>query len=213
MKVIVVEGNIACGKSTLIKSVQKKMLELHDVQFLVEPLEAYENYKTFKPLELLYENPQKNGYFAQAHIIETLTKHIYCALEYAEPAVLVTERTLQSARLFVSVLYKLGYIADHEKEKLLDSINRGIDKCPRNKLMVDKVFFINIPTEVCYKRIQERGRKGEECISLQYLRELETEYILNIKSFSNTHRSADLEIVEYNDEFLEQRLIDFINEE
>ena len=63
MKVIVVEGNIGSGKTQLLQKTWEKMseFEMQNVRILIEPLEAYENYKNVNPLELLYSNPRKNA--------------------------------------------------------------------------------------------------------------------------------------------------------
>ena len=215
MKVIVVEGNIASGKTSLLQKVWKKMSELkmENVRILLEPLEAYENYNDVNPLELLYRDPQKNAYFTQGHIIESMTNHLHCALKFGQPATLVTERTLQSARLFIDVMAKLGHIENYEKQKLLDYVKKGIDSCPHGKLLVDKVFFINTPPEVCYDRIRTRGRKGENAIPLDYLRLIESEYESNMSSFAHKHGPSALKVVHYGDALMEQHLIDFIKEE
>ena len=63
--VIALEGLIGAGKSTLLNYLKDNFT---DVLYIEEPVDSFQTYKSFNPLDLL----AKNGFAAQYHIIRSL---------------------------------------------------------------------------------------------------------------------------------------------
>ena len=213
MKTIALEGNLASGKSTLLDQVAMHLPASTDVCILTEPVDMFESYKQHNPLKLLYENPKKNAYFAQHHIINCVANQLNSCLSLHSPDILLSERSLFSPILFTNTLYALNYLEDYEKEKLLEFSDTVQEKHHIRDYKVDKVFFIKAPAEVCMERIKLRGRTGEENITVQYLRQLEFEYDKYIAEFAETNGQTSLRSVNHSDKDILDLLLEFIHNE
>ena len=213
MKTIAVEGNLACGKSTLLDQAAVLLSANIDVCILTEPVDMFESYKKHNPLKLLYENPTKNAYFAQHHIISCVANQLSSCLSLHSPDILLSERSLFSPILFTKTLFALGYLEEYEKEKLLESSNSVLERYHIKDYKIDKVFFIKAPVEVCMERIKLRGRTGEENITLQYLHQVEHEYTRYIHEFIETNGQPSLRSVNYADKNILKLLLEFIQNE
>lgn len=210
METIAIEGNIGSGKTTLLKKTKEKMFRLgmHHVRVIAEPMEAYTNYKGCNPLQLMYENPQKNMFFTQLHIIDSLRNALYDMVRFGRPPVLVTERNLHSTKVFINIGKDEKFLESFEEEKLLEHVDKSIQESPHGPHIVNKLFYIQAPPDICFERIKHRGRIGEESITIDHLELIEQRYHNYIYSMKNV--GCKLKIVEWDDEYMVQTLIDFI---
>ncbi|CAI8019917.1 Thymidine kinase 2, mitochondrial [Geodia barretti] len=87
-----------------------------------------------------------------------------------EAPVAVLERSVYSARYcFVKNLHKSGVMDDMEHEcycQWFDLVTR------QSPPQLDLIVYLRSSPEVCYQRLQERGRKEEKPVTLEYLQAL-----------------------------------------
>ena len=112
---ITVQGNIAAGKSTLVKELQRQYAGNARVCFLQEPVDEWENIKNAdgeSMISLFYGNQEKYGFSFQmmAYIsrLASLKKAISAGYD-----VVISERSLETDRqIFAKMLYDDGKIED-----------------------------------------------------------------------------------------------------
>ena len=71
MQVITIEGLIGAGKTTLLRKIQQSLPK--NVCLIPEPVDLFQQYKSFNPLELYYKEPRLNSGFCQLHILNGMT--------------------------------------------------------------------------------------------------------------------------------------------
>ena len=143
---IVVDGNIGSGKTTQLGLLEKK-------GFLVfrEPIHEW-------PLQEFYED-KTNGLFP-------LHMAILRTLRSKGPG--VYERCLMSSRwVFWEWAKSKGPVTND------DTYNYFYD---RHVWYPDLYIFLAKPPEKCYEAIQARGQTGDDFVTLEYLKELDTLY-------------------------------------
>ncbi|XP_074648250.1 thymidine kinase 2, mitochondrial-like [Tubulanus polymorphus] len=147
-----VEGNIGCGKSTLIEFFDNSPV----VEAIKEPVEKWCNLRGHNALELLYQDPVRwsfsfNNYAQLTRLQMHRTK--------TKKAVKMLERSLYSTRYcFVENSYRDGIITELEYAVLSDWFSFIIDI---EDVKVDLFVYLKADPEICYDRIQKRARKEE----------------------------------------------------
>ena len=210
------EGLIGCGKSTFLKSLGDILQERHmnNINIIHEPVEEFQRYKEHDPLKLLYDNPNKNAFFSQQHIISCVKDSFHSQLFTSEKPIFLSERSLDSTALFTNVLYKRNCLQLHEKQKLLDITQNAIEFCRGEPYTIDKIIYIDASPELCLERIKARGRTGEENISLDYLYDLQEEYNEYISNFVQNGETRLLRRIKpYENIIISDSLIEFIQQE
>lgn len=185
-QLVIIEGNIGSGKTTLINNC-KHDESLKQCGFIDEPVPyfskfvAYNN-KEYNPLQEQYQNGM-NFPISQQHIIQSLVK------KFEEPEdhnVIICERSLLSPIYFVNNWYNLGNLTSFMRDYLLTEIYKvNCSVLAENDLRYAGVFFLNAPADICFKRIEERDRKGENFISKEYISKLQVEIFSSIAMWQN----------------------------
>ncbi|XP_046569646.1 thymidine kinase 2, mitochondrial-like isoform X2 [Haliotis rubra] len=150
-----VEGNIGCGKTTLLEYFQQS----DSVQALQEPVEQWTNIQGHNALGLLYEDPSRWSFsfnmYAQLTRIKMHTK------PHTKP-IKMLERSLYSTRYcFVENSYRSQTINGLEYAILTEWFN-WLSKTQKAEL--DLIVYLHADPEVCYERIKKRSRKEESCV-------------------------------------------------
>ena len=171
---IVVDGNIGSGKTTQLGLLEKK-------GFLVfrEPIHEW-------PLQEFYED-KTNGLFP-------LHMAILRTLRSKGPG--VYERCLMSSRwVFWEWAKSKGPVTND------DTYNYFYD---RHVWYPDLYIFLAKPPEKCYEAIQARGQTGDDFVTLEYLKELDTLYAHMLRNVPcRVHViNADAPPVEIHDKIL-----------
>lgn len=149
---ITIEGNIGAGKSTLLT-------ELADYLNYTRVEEGIETDETFQ--RLLKEdyqgvenaNEALNLYLAQyrSNIIASFAQGNY-----------LMERSVLSSYLFAQI--------DGSSEQTVTAIKQTLDQGRQP----DFYIYIHTPAATCLERVKQRGRDGEELITLEYLQQVES---------------------------------------
>lgn len=167
--IISIEGNIGSGKTTIIEHM-KRRLESDKIIFLREPVDLWETIKDPNDGESIlvkfYKNParyafafQVMAYSTRLSIIkETIQNNPNCNM-------IICERSLDADKnIFAKMLHKDGLMDNIEFQ-----IYNKFYKEYSEQYKLSKIIYIDALPEVCAKRINIRGRTGENNITLEYL--------------------------------------------
>lgn len=171
---ISIEGNIGAGKSTLLTHLKEylKYTNFENIEdkivFLKEPIEIWQN--TADPttgknmIELFYENPNKWSFAFQVMVFSSQQRIIEETLtSYPNCKIIVSERSVEAGRnIFTQLLVDSNNInaVEHQIYNILYN---------NYKFPLHVSIFIDIPPDVCFQRIKNRAREGEDVISIDYL--------------------------------------------
>ncbi|KAL8590032.1 hypothetical protein ACOMHN_007057 [Nucella lapillus] len=162
---VCVEGNIGCGKTTLLDYFDL----ISGVEVIHEPINLWRNVRGHNPLGKMYEDPGRWSMALQTYI--QLTMLDIHTTPQKEP-VRMLERSIHSARhCFVENLHRSGHMPEIEYV-MLDEWYQWILKT--QDVHVDLFVYLYTSPEKCLERIKERCRSEETGITLELLQNLHT---------------------------------------
>lgn len=193
VKLVSLEANIGGGKSTLIESLMNKFKDTKSFILIPEPVETWKNIIINKKdiLTNFYENMTEVALPFQLIALLTRRRNIIEKIEEAkilekelnQEVILITERTVHSDRyIFAEMLHHDGFINDYG----IFAYKMWYDDFAK-ETTVNKIVYINTPPEICFKRVKERNRAGEENITLDYLQKCQKAH----DNFYDEHISKD----------------------
>ena len=155
---IFIEGLIGLGKTTLVEYLKKLGYNTES-----EPLKDLQDIGL---LEAFYKNPRKYGYLMQ-NTMFILKMILIDGIEY--DIVFIERSPFCDKECFASLLHDDGFIDEIE----WSSYNLWFNKLIKQMEQIDyKFIYLKAEPQICKERIENRGRKGEESISLEYLEKL-----------------------------------------
>lgn len=178
-KIFSIEGNIGAGKSTILEYVQTMAPE-----YLIcpEPLDEWAELKTDNGdtlLEAFYKDQKTHAFTFQISVLVSRYKQLQTNRHLFPNRVLIQERSfLGDFDTFVSTLASYGYFTRAQLQVYLNVFNLFKKQTP-----APIFFFVDTPSEVCLERIGQRGRSGEEHITLSYLQDLRSGIYLLLSGF------------------------------
>ncbi|XP_029962993.1 thymidine kinase 2, mitochondrial-like [Salarias fasciatus] len=177
--VIVLEGNIASGKTTCLEYFSRTS----DVKVLTEPVSKWRNVRGHNPLALRYQDPERWGLTLQSYIqLTMLDRHT----STTEAPVKMMERSIFSAKyVFEENLFRSGKMPEVDFAVL----NEWFDWITTNvSIPVDLIVYLQTDPETCHRRLKQRCRETEEeGITLEHLQaihELYEDWLVRRTSFS-----------------------------
>ena len=163
-----IEGNIGAGKSTVLELIREMAPTLVTCP---EPLDEWAEIKTESGdtiLEAFYKDQKTHAFTFQTAVLLSKYKQL---LEYRQlfpNAKIVQERSfLGDFDTFVRTLDHCGHF-----NRLQLQVYINLFKHFKAQTPVPVFFLIDTPPSICYERIQQRARPGEQAITLQYLQSL-----------------------------------------
>ena len=171
---ISISGAISVGKSLIFEYLKQKENLIIDgrkfhksrILFIEEPVEKFKNFSDFNVLEKM------TGFTLASQIAINLCMYdLYSNLKGQTDKydVIISERNLYSGLIFSHTLNELGFLTEFEMTVLEAFHNRIISELfPKP----DFVLLIKADPRICAARIMNRGREGEENISIQYITKL-----------------------------------------
>jgi deoxyadenosine/deoxycytidine kinase len=164
---ILFEGNIAAGKST----VGKRLAESGLFGFVEEPVGAWQGEFDENLLELFYRDTNRWAFTFQLAAFTTRAKTWTEVLSRTDHRNVILERSIYCDRyVFAKNCFQSGLMKKTEWQlycKLWEWLESNWCTQP------DKIVYLRTPAEVCRERIEARGRSEESSIPLEYLRDLE----------------------------------------
>ena len=159
MKIVCINGNIASGKSTLLKRLQSRG---HDVV-----LEGLNRGKWRDVLSMYYTSPERYGYLFQTLVLAEM-KETYAAIRkrVREPAnpegIVFVERSHLDCLSFAMLVHRNGHMSKEEMATFKQLYDLLLEQ-------PDVVITLELSPKVCFERCKARGRQCETDISLSYL--------------------------------------------
>ena len=164
---ILFEGNIAAGKST----VGRRLAESELFGFVEEPVGAWIQDFEENLLDLFYKDTSRWAFTFQLAAFTTRAKTWTEVLSMTDHRNVVLERSIYCDRyVFAKNCYQSGLMKKTEWQlycRLWDWLESNWCTEP------DKIVYLRTPAEVCLERIESRGRSEESTIPIEYLRDLE----------------------------------------
>ncbi|KAL0227521.1 hypothetical protein RCL1_003665 [Eukaryota sp. TZLM3-RCL] len=164
-KIIILEGNIAAGKSTLAKSLGAIL----NARVFFEPT------VTNPYLEKFYENPTKYALKMQLYLLRQRYNTYLSALKHtiSTGQHVILDRSIYSDLVFAITNVQQGNI-DDKGYALYQKVRQ---EYLRNIPIPDVTLFLNTCPRTCFKRVAMRARTCETTIPLDYLTDLHNNYI------------------------------------
>ena len=157
-KIFFIEGDIGVGKTELNN-------KLEEEGYIVE-LEPVKHLQDNGLLEAFYKNPRKYSYIMQ-NTMFILKMEIINNIK--SDIVFIERSPFCDKECFASLLHDDGLIDDIEWL----TYNLWYNKLIKQMEQIDYAFiYLKAEPQICKERIENRGRKGEESISLEYLEKL-----------------------------------------
>lgn len=161
---ILLEGNIAAGKTTLGTALAASGYFV----FVPEPVERWQSGFAANLLERFYADTPRWAFTLQICAFVTRTQAVQSAPD--DHRDVVFERSIYCDRhVFARSLFEQG---------LMDSTEWALyqhfwEQFKAAMPLPDAIIYLRTPAEECHRRLLARGRPEEHSISLDYLRHLE----------------------------------------
>lgn len=159
----IIEGNIGCGKTTLIRQLKSR----DDFEVIEEPVEVWKsivNEEGENILGLFYKESKKYAYIFQTIVFKTRIM----ALEKPQTKqVRFSERSIWTDKnIFSKNCYEIGFMNTIEKNAYDVWFNWLESKITRKP---DGIIYLRAEPQVCLDRVHTRDRTEESTVSLDYL--------------------------------------------
>jgi len=165
-KLIVLDGNISSGKTTIGNELAKTGL----LAFLEEPVLEWQTKYSENILDLFYKDKKRYSYMFQSAAFLTRAKTWDEILKMTDHSNVIMERSIFSDRfVFARMLHESGDMLDIEWElycEMWEWLNKRWCNEP------DTIVYIKTSPEICFERMGGRGRQEETGVSLGYLKDL-----------------------------------------
>lgn len=155
--IVFIEGNISCGKSTLLQWLEKQG---HSVL----PEETH----NWRFLSRRYEDAKRWAFTLQVEIFLSMVGRLEQQL-FSEtcPEVIFVERSLESCLLFSEVAYLEGFITEDEYDVLKRLMGRSKNKV--ESVCDVRRVYIDCPVDECQRRLVGRGSCESKSVDTNYL--------------------------------------------
>lgn len=164
---IAIEGNIAIGKSTLLKRLQ--LLGPVHITTIREPLEQWTKNGHINLLERSYENPEKWSFILQSLVMTNLLQNHIVSKQTK-----IMERSLGSTYNVFLQMHHINQTMDHGAilalQEWYHTANDLYATTP------DLIIYLRASPELAMKRLKIRDRKEEKHISYKYLTQIHSLY-------------------------------------
>jgi deoxyadenosine/deoxycytidine kinase len=159
---IVIEGNIGCGKSSLLTAISQRTR----LPIFLEPVDT--DWK--QGLELFYSDHSRWGFTFNLTVLNTYSQWTNNSFKG------IYERSPISCReVFTKLQYESGKMTEYEF-KLYNDFFQKMSWVP------DVVIYVKTDPEVCLQRMQSRGRHCEDGVPIEYLRGVHDKHELMISN-------------------------------
>jgi deoxyadenosine/deoxycytidine kinase len=195
MPIITIDGNIGCGKTSILNYLHK----YYKIPVDLEPVDNWDKY-----LHDMYDDKQGVFKFQVRVWLDRCWVQ-----EKSEKSIILMERSPHFIKnVFIRTAYDLKMISEKERESLL-ALHKNTDKmwCP------NFYIYLRSKPENCCKKIKKRNRPSEKNITPEYIKILhdiheETFENYDLSTYSNNTKMICIDVdgktvVEVSNEILE----------
>ena len=179
---------LAAWKSSLLDCLKDNLATISqrkNIEIIKEPVDLFQNYMSTNWLKLLSEDSSKTS-ICQAMIISILSEFYeerFSKIKMAD-TIIVTERYLSSAEVFVNSLREQELISEIEKKVLFKVLERFQIRLPSP----NAIFFISRTIDWSMNFITARARPSEiSFCTRSYIQSLSKYYNLYLDKFSKNN--------------------------
>jgi deoxyadenosine/deoxycytidine kinase len=154
MPIITIDGNIGCGKSTVLNHLHK----CHKIAIDLEPVESWSNY-----LSKFYDEKSDIFKFQVRIWLDRCWVQ-----EKSDKTTILMERSPYFIRnTFVATAFNMGMLSESEFSTLKELYQKtdGLWCC-------NTYIYLRSSAENCFRRIKKRNRHSEKNITLEYIQAL-----------------------------------------
>ncbi len=159
--VIVIDGVVGAGKSTLAQKVSDKLG--------IPIYEELQNQTTMNLLEEFYKDKKRWSFALQIHFLNERFKMIK---DIHKNGGGILDRSIFGDRIFASMLNEDGYMTDNEFQTYTTLLDNMLEHVKNPKLLV----YIDCDLETAMERIGIRGRQMEQKVDEIYWKRLNQKY-------------------------------------
>ncbi len=166
--IIVIEGNIGAGKSTLINKLKEIFNTNSKVKIIEEPVDIWNNIKDKEGTNILtnyYKNQSKYAFSFQIMSFTSRFNILRDALKYNYDIIIIERSMFSDKNIFTKMLYDINMINEIEYKIYLQLFNEFISEIPEVS-----IIYLRTDPIIAKERVDYRNREGE-IISLEYLQE------------------------------------------
>ena len=162
---ILVEGNIAVGKSSILQQYSQGGLVLA----IPEPVDQWRNAGGRNLLEDFYRDRKKHAFSFQSLVALTMIGAHRVPVKGHHRLKMMERSIWSSYNIFAKQLYNEGVLEPGDFS-ILTGYHREV--CTWDYVQADKIIYIRASPEICFKRAQNRERVEETGLSLSYFETL-----------------------------------------
>ncbi len=159
--VIVIDGVVGAGKSTLAQKVSDKLG--------IPIYEELQNQTTMNLLEEFYKDKKRWSFALQIHFLNERFKMIK---DIHKNGGGILDRSIFGDRIFASMLNEDGYMTDDEFQTYTTLLDNMLEHVKNPKILV----YIDCDLETAMERIGIRGRQMEQKVDEIYWKRLNQKY-------------------------------------
>jgi deoxyadenosine/deoxycytidine kinase len=175
MPVIIVDGVVGAGKSTLSEKISKGL----DIPVYYE----LNNPTTTKLLESFYKDKSRWSFTLQIHFLNERFKMIK---DIHKNGGGILDRSIFGDRIFAEMLNEDGYMTDEEFETYTTLLDNMLEHAMEPRLLV----YIDCDLDTAMSRIQKRGRQMEQSVENNYWNRLNEKYTDWYNNYNHSHKIA-----------------------
>lgn len=174
MSLITIDGNIGCGKTSVLNYLHK----FYKYPVDLEPVEEWQPY-----LDKMYQNKENTFNFQ----IRIWLDRCWIQNKNDNNTIIVERSPLFIKKVFIELALKQNLITEDEFNILINLHNKT------NTLWDNNIYiYLRSDPESCISRIKKRNRKSEDNITLDYLQKID-EFSENIIKTINNIIIIDVE--------------------
>jgi deoxyadenosine/deoxycytidine kinase len=178
----IIEGNIGCGKTTLIRNLKQS----GDYEVIEEPVDEWKQIKDENGeniLGLFYKDGHRYAYLFQTIVFKSRMRSL--EIEQRKP-IRFSERSIWTDKnIFSKNCHEMGLINTVEKSTYDFWFNWLESKITR---LPDGIIYLRAAPEICHQRMKKRDRVEETSVSLDYLtkiHEKHEEWLIGSPTYKN----------------------------
>lgn len=180
---IAIEGNIASGKSTVIKKMNLLFQQKQIIcKTFPEPIFEWTNFGTQKInlLDEMYKKPYTHSFLFQLGAMITKAEQLH---KTPQEKIILVERSIQAQEMvFIPLLNENKYLS-HTENEILTRYSKLLLSWSHLKPTI--IIYLKVSPKIAKQRLILRGRSEEKDVSLNYLNQIGEKYEIWLKNKQN----------------------------